>query len=303
MNKPILLLFLALNICLTSCEKELVIEPNNDAPDYTKVPTVKIRNYVNRIFIDLIGREPTNNEMDLEVGKLRNENLSTESRSQLLHKLMFSQSAVDGDTTYQLAYYKRLYELQKIRFLEGVSDNQLQDEHNIFLQRYLSDSLAGNMESAAVALLEANKIKKVLHSRADYMNGLINFSDLYAAMLNNDIYDFINMNSFNFVNACFNDLLFRYPSNAEFQISFNMVEDDVAGVLFQMPGNNKTDFIRIITQSREAFQGTMIWAYVTLLAREPSTLEINQQLNNLFLTKDLQALQKLIMISDEYANF
>lgn len=303
MKKPILLLFLALSICFTSCEKELVIEPNNDAPDYSKVPTVKIRNYVNRIFIDLIGREPTNNEMDIEVGKLRNENLSTESRSQLINQLMFSQSAVDGDTTYQLAYYRRLYELQKIRFLEGVSDNQLQDERNIFLQRYLSDSLSGNMESAAVALLEANKIKKVLHSRADYMNGLINFSDLYAAMLNNDIYDFINMNSFNFVNACFNDLMYRYPSNAEFQISFNMVEDDVAGVLFQTPGTNKTDFIRIITQSREAFQGTMIWAYVTLLAREPSTLEINQQLNNLFLTKDLQALQKTIMISDEYANF
>lgn len=294
---------LSLILLVTACEKELIVEPDNNVPDYSKVPTVKIRNYVNRIFIDLIGREPTNPEMDLEVGKLRNANLSENARKELIEQLMFSTIEIPGDTTYQIAYYRRIYELSKIRFIEGASEADILSERNMLLNRYISDSLSGNMEAASQALLDANKMLRILDGRVNYMDDNINIMELCGIMVDNAFYDFINMNSFNFVNACFSDLLFRFPTTAEFQTGFEMVEDDIAGVLFQTSGNNKADFIHILIQSREAHQGMIIWTYNTLLARQPNTIEINKHLSDFFTDKNLQKLQTSIMISDEYANF
>jgi hypothetical protein len=301
--KRLIIIFFGLSLFLFSCQEEIIVEPDNNVPDYTKVPTIKIRNYVNRIFIDLIGREPSNEEMDAETNRLRSANLNEASRKALIEKLMFSTDFIAGDISYQLAYYRRIYELSKIRFLEGVSDQYIADERNIFLQRYLSDSLSGNMASAAEAKLEADNLLNILNSRIRYMNGEINIMQLYASMLRNSIYDFINMNAFNFVNAAFNDLMFRFPSQTEFLIAFEMVENDQAGVLFQLSGTNKTDFIQIMTNAREAYQGTIIWLYTTLLARQPNTSEINQVLNSFYSNKNLQSVQTQIMMSDEYANF
>jgi hypothetical protein len=301
--KRLIIIFFGLSLFLFSCQEEIIIEPDNHVPDYTKVPTIKIRNYVNRIFIDLIGREPANEEMDAETNRLRSANLNEASRKALIEKLMFSTDFIAGDSSYQLAYYRRIYELSKIRFLEGASDQYIADERNIFLQRYLSDSLSGNMASAAEARLEADNLLNILNSRIRYMNGEINIMQLYASMLRNSIYDFINMNAFNFVNAAFNDLMFRFPSQAEFLIAFEMVENDQAGVLFQLSGNNKSDFINLMTNAREAYQGAIIWLYTTLLSRQPNTSEINQVLNSFYSNKNLQQIQTKIMISDEYANF
>lgn len=290
-------------ILFSSCQEEIIVVPDNQAPDYSKVPSVKIRNYVNRIFIDLIGREPIDAEMEREVALLRSANLSNESRKSLIEKLMFSTDFVEGDSSYQAAYFRRIYELNKIRFIEGASDQYIQDERNIFLQRYLSDSLSGNMVSASEALQEANHLKNILESRHRYQLGEITIMQMYAYMLQNSIYDFINMNAFNFVNAAFNDLMFRFPTQAEFLIAYEMVENDQTGTLFQMPGINKSDFIQIMVNAREAHQGTIIWLYATLLARQPTTLEINQFLNSFFVNKNLQHIQTQIMMSDEYANF
>jgi hypothetical protein len=193
--------------------------------------------------------------------------------------------------------------LSKIRFIEGASEADILSERNMLLNRYISDSLSGNMEAASQALLDANKMLSILDGRVNYMNDDINIMELCGIMVDNAFYDFINMNSFNFVNACFSDLLFRFPTTAEFQTGFEMVEDDIAGVLFQTSGNNKADFINILIQSREAHQGMIIWTYNTLLARQPNTTEINKHLSDFFTDKNLQKLQTSIMISDEYANF
>ncbi|HOY29297.1 MAG TPA: hypothetical protein PLR96_10010, partial [Flavobacteriales bacterium] len=45
-------------LALVACKKEeLVVRPDNEAPDYDGVASVVVRNYVNRLFIDLLGRE------------------------------------------------------------------------------------------------------------------------------------------------------------------------------------------------------------------------------------------------------
>ena len=48
-----------ISLLIAGCTKdEAQIFTDNDAPYYDKVPSVKVRNYVNRLFIDLLGREP-----------------------------------------------------------------------------------------------------------------------------------------------------------------------------------------------------------------------------------------------------
>ncbi len=51
-------------------------------------------------------------------------------------------------------------------------------------------------------------------------------------MLNTSIYDEINMNSANFINASFDDLYYRFPTLAEFDQAFPIIENNEAGQLF-----------------------------------------------------------------------
>ena len=80
-------IFLFFAVLFVGCKKETIIIDGNNPPFYDKVPTIKIQNYVNRIFIDLIGREPLDSEMDENVDYLRKNNLSKDSRSVIIKKL------------------------------------------------------------------------------------------------------------------------------------------------------------------------------------------------------------------------
>ena len=84
-------------------------------------------------------------------------------------------------------------------------------------------------------------------------------------MIFNPVYDNINMNTFNFVNVV--NLLFRYPTEYEFDQVYTMIDDNTAQIVLGSSGNNKEDFTYIISDSREFYQGMIIWTYNTLLAR------------------------------------
>ena len=55
-------------VLFASCRKESQrIVPETPVPYYAGIPTVLVENYVNRLFIDLIGREPIDSEMVVAV--------------------------------------------------------------------------------------------------------------------------------------------------------------------------------------------------------------------------------------------
>ena len=286
------------------CKKdEAQIFTDNDAPYYDKVPSVKVRNYVNRLFIDLLGREPLDAEMDQETATLQADNVSKVSREALINKLMQDDTFRDGDTSYTLTYHKRLHELAKIRFIDGIADEELRGQASINRSDAISDSLSGNMVGYEENMAKYARMVSILNSRSYYQSGQIDLFSVYASMVDNSIYDIINMNTFNFVNACFDDLFFRFPTSAEFQIGFSMVEDNTPGSLFGAPGQNRADFVRILTQSNECKLGVVIWAYNTLLARNPTSTEMELEMQQFGADSDLKALQKRILITNEYANF
>ncbi len=289
-------------IVLFSCKKENVI-PNNNVPYYGEIPTLLIENYVNRLYIDLLGREPLDEEMIFEVQYLRDNNVSTESREEIIYKIQNDTSFIEGDSSYKKAYYHRMYDLIKVRLIEGASNGYIKYINNNVWQDYLNDSLAGNMIDANKKLLEFSKLNDVINSENEYMKGNISINELHRRMTYNVIYDDINMNTFNYINAIFDNLIFRYPTSYEFNNCQSMIDDNSTELLMGESGNNKYELGLIICNSNEFTEGLINWSYITYLGRESSIIE-RDHLMKIFITdNDYQKIQRIILSSDEYAHF
>jgi hypothetical protein len=126
--------------------------------------------------------------------------------------------------------------------------------------------------------------------------------EVMRRMVFNPIYDQINMNSFNYVNATFDNLLFRYPTQAEFDAGYTMVDGNTPALLFGQSGQNKGDYSGIITSNTEFWEGMVRWCYRTFMGREPSSYETYGVLPGLLADHDLQRVQRAILVTDEYAN-
>lgn len=279
------------------------IVPNNQAPWYDGVPTVLVENYVNRLFIDLLGREPIDSEMAEHVAFLRAGNLSLDARAALVTRLQTDTMPVAGDSSYASVYYKRLYEQMKVRLIEGASDAEIGGEIGILRQGALVDSLNGDLVAMRQKQAEMRKYENILRSQWDYRYGIINLDSMCAWMVNNAIYDFINMNSFNFINATFDNLYFRFPTQSEFERAYVMVDAEEPASLFGQNGSNKDDYIKIVIGQREFWQGLVIWAYKTMLARDPGSAEVFQAMQQLQPSRNFHQILRNILITDEYANF
>lgn len=297
----ILLLFIL--IAAASCKKGHKLVPDNDAPYYGDVHTVVVKNYINRLYIDLIGREPLNVEMDADLQYLRDNELSLDARNAIATRLQSDTAWIDGDSSYFIAYYHRMYDLFKVRLIEGASNGEINQRLGILYNGYLVDSLNGNTLGMAEKQIRIDKYEALLASEFEYRNGTIGIGEVHARMIDNGIYDFINMNSFNFINATFNDLYFRYPTQYEFNIAFGIIEYNQSDVLFGKPAQNKEDYIGVVTSNREFYEGLIIWAFNTLLQRDPGTDEVFNLMQELYYDHDFQKLQRHIVTSDEYANF
>ncbi|MFK7924105.1 MAG: hypothetical protein AB8H47_19260 [Bacteroidia bacterium] len=298
-----LLILLCLGSILLSCQdppQEIIVPDNNPTP-YDGVPTIKVENYLNRLYIDLLGREPLDVEVTRDLAALRAGDLSKETRVQLVSQLQSNEAG--GDESYKYVYYERLYGQQKARLIEGVSDENLFGQISIFYSEFVKDSLEGDIAGMAQWQAKMDPIQKVLNSQIEHRDGLIPINEMIARMINNEVYDEINMNTINFIQASFDNLFFRFPTQAEFDQSFPIIENNQPNIVFGKPASNKTEYIQILTESREFHEGMIRWAYGTLMAREPSTEEIVAEMDAFYQNKDFQLVQRNILIKDEYANF
>lgn len=287
-----------------SCRKSTQrLVPDNQVPYYDGIPTVLVENYVNRLFIDLIGREPVDSEMVEAVQFLRARSLAMDARDSLVRRLMFNPEPAAGDSSYQYFYFQRFYELMKIRLIEGASDAYISGEIGILYNGYIVDSLNGDTAAMARGRAEMDKYQRILDCQLQLRYGEITIDTVCQRLINNNIYDFINMNSFNFINATFDNLFYRYPTTSEFDRAYAMVDASTAASLFGITGASKTEYIDILIRQRELYEGLIIWCYQTLMAREPNTSEVYSLLQPFVNTRNVQDVQRKILITDEYANF
>jgi hypothetical protein len=296
-------LFLILTLVFGSCKKDPVVFENNDVPPYDEIPTIVVNNYVNRLFIDIIGREPLDAEMLAEVSVLEQNDLNQETREVLIQKLMYSEEPVDGDISYNHACFHKIYEDTKARFIEGASDGYINEQWFIFRSAAIADSIAGNMVGYTQNMVDANKLKAIIESKEELRSQDLVMTEMYRRMMYNWLYDEINMNTFNFVNASFDDLYFRYPTDAEFENAYNVIEFNQPAQLFGEIAQTKLEYLELLLSTDECYEGMIRWSFKSLLAREPSANEVFALLGSLILTENVLTIQESIYLTDEYAGF
>lgn len=294
-----------LAIFFASCSKEpeTVTFSGNTIPPYDEISTLLVENYVNRMFIDLTGREPTDVEMSTEVAALEAADLSAESRGALVDKIMTSTAYIEGDSSLKHAYYQKFYDDHKGRFLNGASESEMYEMYYLYYFISVQDSMAGNMLAYELNRAEAHEMRDAINSRYELMTGTIDVREMCRRMCYNPLYDEINMNTFNYINATFDDLYYRYPTEAELLGVFDAVDYNGPGSLFGISVNSKADYLNQLLSNSEYAEGMIRWAYLSLIGREPTTVEIVSLIDNFNTGQNIRYVQKSIMISDEYAGF
>lgn len=289
---------------LNACTKSENIEiSNNKLPKYQSISTLRIENYVQRIFIDLLGRESTNRERDSFTAQLKRANLHDSCRRRLIRTLLNDTTYHSGDSSYRHAFAQRIYNISKARFLEGASDPSI--------AQYI-----GNLDFAIViARLEGDSTRvyryydyrkkyfDLLNSRILFRKNMIDYRQMTALMINNSIYDDINMNSFNYVNAAFDNVLSRKPTTDEFNRAFDIIEKNMSRSLFGRWASNKNEFCQALTESDAFHEGQIRWFYYIMVQREPTTGEVSKLFYPFMKNHRIEEILENILITDEYAQF
>jgi len=131
----------------------------------------------------------------------------------------------------------------------------------------------------------------------------MDYHQVFAAMIDNGVYDRINMNTFNFVRAVYDELLFRLPSDQEFETAFKIIEQNIPGTVFGRLASDKNEFIEAMIESTSMFEGMTIWAFQVYLNRAPAPAELVTFLPAYIQSRDIRLIIKEIAVTDEYASF
>jgi hypothetical protein len=303
--------FFLLVLVFFGCKKkEPKIEQidGNNAPYYDKIPRVKIENYVNRLYIDLIGREAFDSELKDETDKLIATNLAMTTRETLIAKLQTDRTYRPGDSSFCIAYNKRLYDLLCVRLCEGYGESDF-----LYIRSEIEfgckiDSLNGKWSSFYEGKLRSKELLWAAKARWDFMNDSIKIDDYCLRLVNNSVtFGFTQSymgNEDNTIKYTFNDYLFRNYTSNEFQVSRAMILQGLSGILFGRSGSNKGDYFDIICHSQEFYEGTVKWLYKTFISRYPTTQETLIGMDIMYnQNKDIVKIQRNILKTDEYANF
>ena len=285
MRNTAAILFLFINLTIFfSCRDEEVI-PNNTAPPDQTVENVTISNYVNRVYVAVLGREASSSEKTAGFDLLRQNNLSYSSRSQFLDQVFSS-----GD------YLPHLYDFARIELLNNLDTADITFYLSIYHMFLLDTVQQVYWEMITYEIERFDSLQRV---PSDLANHLIDIEYLHRRCVNNYFYDQINMGTENFVVSCFQHFLSRYPTTYELYQSKNMVEG-VPAILFLESGQSKADFIRIFFTSKDYFEGLATNLYQRYLLRNPTSIEMGNASQSFSINHDYVQMQKDILSTNEY---
>ncbi|MBT5859175.1 MAG: hypothetical protein HOH88_04825 [Flavobacteriales bacterium] len=279
------LLFLFSILIISSCTKidDVIVNDNILPPDYT-IENTTIDHYINKLYISTIGREPTEIEFTSDFSVLRESNLGQESR----------EIVIDGILNKE-EYNNNLFKLESEHLLLGLDTADI--NQNIHVLTVLLTTAHGLDSIYFVENLEKMlKLQEVLPGLGD---GTISNMEMHKRMVNNNMYDEINMGTENFVISMFQSFFGRYPTTTELENGKLMVNDNNASVFF-IPGNGKEDFINIFIESDEYYTGQTKILFNRYLFRDPNSEEsVNYSLDYIN-SQNYKLLQRRILSTNEF---
>lgn len=283
----ITLLCILVVLLVAGCRKqeEVIITGNTPPPDET-IPHLTIESYANRSYISLLGRKPSDAEMNTAVAQLRAHNFSNADRISFLDGVMAKPE-----------YLQNLFDIGRNQLIDGVDTSEIQENIDVFTLLSTDPNYQALWPQIQAEIV---KMQAVMDIVPDLSNGTIDVRGMHQRLIYNYIYDQLNMGTQNFVISCFQKFFLRYPSTDELERGELMV-NGFPSSLFLQTGKTKTDFILIILNSREYAEGQVRDIYARYLFREPSSAEMSQYAQEYLQSNDYQALQQIVLAGDEYA--
>jgi hypothetical protein len=266
-------------------KKEELIIYGNVPPDDNTVSNVFRENYINKTYISVLGRKPTETEYLSARQKLSSYDLKKSDRELFVDEVLSKPE-----------YFRRMYDLARAEYLNNTDSIDIQTFINVFNQ-FLNDTSYQAIWPALQA--ERDKLIDLKNAPIDFASGVIDIKGMYKRCINNYFYDQINMGTENFVISMFQHFMFRYPTLQELEDGKKMV-DGFYAYLFYQEGNTKDDFIRIFFDSDAFYEGRVRDLYKRYVFREPLIQELKNGTDLYKTTNNYKAVQKLILTSDEF---
>ena len=282
MRNSLYLFVLALVFSCSKDSTELI--PNNVAPpDYTVDRVIK-ENYINKLYISMLGREPNTNEFNLARNLLGDE-VTQESRELLVESVQAKEE-----------YYDNMFNIIRQDLINGVDTNQIREDYIDGFEEALENS----DDPFEIQEIEEGLVKLYLlyNSTDDLKSNDATITEIQARCVEISFMTKL-IGSFNYVVSIYQNFLHRYPTEYEIENGVNMLDDEQA-VCFGGNGNSKSDFNDLFFNHDGYYEGQVINIYNIILFRDPSSSE-SYELTTLFKNdKDYKELQKRILITDEY---
>lgn len=281
------ILILLVIIAATGCKKDDIIIDDNTAPPDSTISTLILENYVAKCYISLLGRDPSNTEEADAVALLRGSNMSVASRNEMIDEIL----------SYS-EYRDKILEFNSIKLLNSAFDTTEIQTQIFIYNSLLNDPQYAQFYDLIIEVID--NLETLLATPIDFRNGTIGMQEMHRRLVYNDIYDQINMGSFNFVLSLFNNFLYRDPTSEEHDAGITMVDGFVA-VVFYETGNSKEQFVEIFLNSDDYFEGQVRELYFKYLFREPTSEEQSYHAIRYRDSGNYDRLQKDILSLDEFA--
>ena len=293
LNQIKLLICFILVLPAISCNKENVFTDNPIPPNNT-ISTLTVEQYVNRCFVDLLGRGATSDELNQFVAALENDNFSVNSRKSFIASLQSTEG-------FKQQYLNKVYVDMKARYLDALNEDEIQQEADFWLNQALQAQTLGDALAYNILMLERNKIMGIINMALYWENSSIDYATCAKTMMFNSLYDDLNMGTFNFIYATFDQNFYRYPTDEEYNQLYAPVEYNGPGIFFQQNVSNKSEMLDVLIESTEFKEGLVRWFYRSYLIREPDTTELTEGIAYWTAQNDFNGFIQKILSDNEYA--
>ncbi len=277
---------LLIGFALYACQKDATLIVDNTAPPDNTIESIVARNFLNRAYIGLLGRKPTDSEFNDGLNTLNSNNMSMESRKTILNSI-----------TSQTEFRLKVLRDAKADYLRSITDADIDEMITVY------NLLIQDPNNAIFVPLIQNEINRLQILKGlpnKVASGELNIRQMHKILVNNHFYDDFNMGSENFVTSTFQTFLFRYPTISELTNGVKMV-DGFSAILFFKGGSSKNDYIEIFFEDDGYYEGRVRYVFNQFLFRTPNTEEFKKFTSIYKNSDDYAQLVVEILSLDEFA--
>ena len=254
-------------------------------PVDSTITAVEQSNYITRLHIILLNRKPSQSEAEVTLSQLQIDPYDVTLRSAIVANLQAKPEA-----TFVL--FQGLCN----RYLDGADTADIRQDRDYYQNRANN---ANNQSSQTYYQGLADRMSELYMVPFWLGWGTASYDDVQQIIVDNSIYDEINMGTENFCVSLFQNYFLRYPTLVELVEAKTMVNGK-AGMLFGINGDSKSDLLDIFFSQNEYRQGVIQGLFQQYLLRNPNLYEANQTMQQLVNGMTFLQLQNQILSSHDY---